>query len=165
MRHEITETAWLSVKTMAAYLLQSFAESFKFSKYVHFWNLNWFSPEDSKNLFPCFYEKMPDIPWIEKCSPMRDLKQGDIVSLLFIVKNSKLLSSNRTNHSSPSTGLLLLTLKIQVLCPHIERSVKINMFFLFYKIFSSSLFSLFPLNSYPYQSMTQNYLLSDFHIN
>lgn len=36
MRHEITETAWLSVKAMAAYLLQSFAESFKFSKYVHF---------------------------------------------------------------------------------------------------------------------------------
>ena len=45
------------------------------------------------------------------------------------MKNSKLLSSHRTNHSSPSTGLLLLTLKIQVLCPHIERSVKINIFF------------------------------------
>ena len=36
MKYEITGTVWLAVETVAAYLLQSFAESFKFSKYVHF---------------------------------------------------------------------------------------------------------------------------------
>ena len=62
------------------------------------------------------------------------------------MKNSKLLSSHRTDHSSPSTGLLLLTLKIQVLCSHIERSVKNQYIFFYFTKYSHLIFLFYFLN-------------------
>lgn len=99
-----------------------------------------------------FCEKMSDIPWIEKYSPVKKFKMGGERVVRHLFRSPKFKNSILT--SASQQGPLLSTSKSQVLCLNIERPMKI--FFYLHHIFI--FFILSSLNSHPYQSMAYTIL-------